>query len=170
MTSPRPLPFRWNGDSFTPISRHVQAEADKAFTVGEVYPLEVREDRSGASHRAYFAQVNEAFNNLPEHMADHVKSAEHLRKFALIRCGYRDERSIVCASDAEAKKVAAFIRPMDDLAIISAEAQIVRVWTAKSQSYRSMSREEFQASKQSVLDYLSGMIGTTAAALKEAAG
>lgn len=164
-----PLPYRWDGESFTPVSPYWAREADKEFTVGEVYRLDVIEERSRASHAHFFASVTEAWRNLPERLADRFPSAEHLRKYSLIRCGYRDERSIVCASKAEAQRLAAFVKPMDDYAVVVARERVVTVWTAKSQSMRAMPKGEFQRSKDAVLDYLASLIGTSRDALTGAA-
>src|SRR5262245_27323138 len=123
-----PLIFHWDGESMVPDPRHQQA-CNKAFVVGERYPLVVHEQRSVASHRQYFASVNEAWANLPEDTAERFPTAEHLRKYALIKAGYRDERSVMCASKAEAQRVAAFIRPMDEFAIVVTNAALVTVYT-----------------------------------------
>ena len=44
------------------------------------------------------------------------------------------------------------------------------VRTAKSQSYRAMDREEFQASKSAILEIVAAMIEVTPATLKREAG
>lgn len=159
----RPLAFRWVGDAMVPLSPHL---ADGQYVVGEVYRLVPMEDRSEASHRQYFAAVNDAWRNLPEAMADQFPTSEHLRKWALIKTGYRDERSIVAGSKAEAQRMATFIEPMDEFAIVTTSAATVTVWTAKSQSMKAMGKAEFQKSKGDVLDLLASMIGTDAAALQ----
>src|SRR6185437_11405948 len=143
--------------------------ADRQYVVGEVYNLDHREDRSSASHAHYFAAVNEAWENLPDHLAERLATAEHLRKYALIATGYRDERSIVCSSKAEAQRLAAFIRPMDDFAVVSVSERLVVVLTAKSQSYRAMGKATFQKSKDDVLGYVANLIGTTTEALERVA-
>lgn len=158
--------FRWDGEAMRPLSPRL---ADKEYVVGQVYRLEHREERSSASHAHYFACINEAWQSLPEWLARRFPTPEHLRKYALIRAGYRDERSIVCSSKAEAQRLASFIRPMDDFAAVSTNGPVVVVWTAKSQSTKAMGRKEFQASKDAVLGVLAEMIGTTADSLKRAA-
>lgn len=163
-----PLPCQWDGEHFTPAGTHWTRQADKHFVVGQVYPLEVREERSLISHNHYFASVAEAWKNLPEDQAERWPTAEHLRKFALIKAGYHDERSIVCASKAEAQRLAAFVKPMDDFAVVIAREAVVIVWTAKSQSVRAMGRVDFQRSKDAVLDIIAGLIGTSADTLKNA--
>jgi hypothetical protein len=95
-------------------------------------------------------------------------SPEHLRKYALVKAGYHDKRSIVCSSRAEALRLASFIRPMDDFAVIGTNGPVVTVLTAKSQSMKAMGRKEFQASKDAVLNVLAEMIGTTREALERA--
>ena len=156
----QPLPFEWDGESMR-VLPGFQRQADQAFVIGERYRLAPVEDRSAASHRHYFAAINEAWANLPEGMSDDFPTPEHLRKAALIRAGYRDERSVVCASRAEALRVAAFIKPIDDFALVATSGTTVCVYTAKSQSVKAMGKEEFQRSKDAVLDRLAAMLGVT---------
>ena len=151
----------WDGESFTPANPHWAKRADQLYTVGETYSLDIREDRSTASHRQYFAAIAEAWGNLPDDAAERFPTFEHLRKWALIRAGYRDERSIVCSSKAEARRVKAFIRPMDEYAVVLARDAVVIVYTAQSQSMRAMGKAEFQRSKDKVLDVIAELIGTT---------
>lgn len=162
MSTIPPITFAWDGESMVP--KHPRL-ADRHFVVGEVYQLEVREDRSSASHRHYFAAIKEAHDNLPDEIAERFPTPEHLRKYALIRTGYRDERSIACASKAEAQRVASFVRPMDEFAIVTAQGPLVTVWTAKSQSVRAMDKKTFAESKEKVLDFIASLIGTSAAEL-----
>jgi hypothetical protein len=140
--------------------------ADRYFVVGQSYRLVEHNDRSMASHRHYFSLINEAFDNLPEGMAGQFQSAEHLRKYALIKAGYANERSVVCTSEAEANKVAAFIAPMDEYALVVVAGAVVRVFTAQSQSYRTMDKATFAASKEAVMGVLSDMIGVAVDSLK----
>lgn len=163
-----PLPFQWDGEALR-VRPSFQRQADQMFCIGETYTMAPVEDRSAASHRHYFASINEAWGNLPEDLAPRYPTAEALRKAALIRAGYRDERSIVCASKAEALRVAAFIRPMDDFAYVTVSEAVVTVYTAKSQSVRAMGKAEFQQSKDDVLTALAEMIGVTTSDLHQAA-
>jgi hypothetical protein len=161
------LPFRWNGEAME-VVRGFQKRADAAFVVGEVYRLEPVEDRSAASHRHYFAAVNEAWANLPEDQASRFPTPEHLRKWALIQAGYFDRREITCASKAEALRVAAFVTPMDPYAVVAVSGAAVAVLTARSQSVRAMGKAEFQRSKDAVLAVLADMLGVTTDALSRA--
>lgn len=156
-------PFRavWTGEAWVPEDRFVKAIRAE-FGEGEVVPLVRHEDRSGASHNHYFATLNDLWESLPEEEAERFPTGEHLRKYALIRTGWRDERSIVCASRAEALRLAAFVRPMDLYAVVAVSEAVVRVWTAKSQSLKAMGKADFQRSKDDVLGFVSQMIGVPA--------
>lgn len=144
-----------------PAGRHWAGLCDRRFVVGARYALAEQHERSLASHRQYFASLHEAWLQLPEAMTDDYPTSEHLRKKALIATGYRDERSLVCASKVEARRVAAFVRPADGYAVISTNGPVVVVWTAKSQSMRAMGKKAFQESKQAVLDYVWALVGVS---------
>lgn len=161
-----PLPYRWDGEAMVPL-RGFQKRADDAFIVGQVYRLEPVEERSAASHRHYFAAVNEAWSSLPEHLADRFPTPEHLRKFALVKAGHADSRQIVASSKAEAQRLAAFVRPMDEYAVVTVTDAVVTVWTARSQSQKAMGKALFQQSKDDVLRIVSEMIGVEPAALQK---
>jgi hypothetical protein len=167
MTPSEPLPFVWDGDAMRPLPGFADAAAAR-YGLGEVVTLAPVEPRSSPSHRHYFACVREAWINLPAEHAARFASEEHLRKWALIKAGYRDERSIVCASSAEARRVAAFIRPIDDYAVVTVEGPVILQFTAKSQAPACMGRAQFQASKEAVLAVLAELIGVEPAALIQA--
>lgn len=152
----RPIKFRWTGEVMRPT---VPSVAAGMYETGRFYWMEPWEPASSASRGHYFASIKEAWENLPETISDRFPTPDHLRKFCLIREGFRDERTIVAANKAEARRIAAFIRPMDSYAVVVVREAMVVVWTAKSQSVRAMGRKEFQESKQRVLDALSAVIG-----------
>lgn len=163
------IPFRWEGDSFVPATGFAR-RCDELFVVGQVYRLAEQEDRSAASHRHYFACINTAWENLPEAAAGQFPSPEHLRKFALIKAGYADSRTLVASSKAEAVRLAAFVRPLDTFAVVAVSEATVTVWTARSQSAKAMGKRDFQESKDRVLDIIAGLIGTDPATLSAQAG
>ena len=167
MTDFRPLKFRWTGDAMKPS---VPAAAAAMYETGKTYWLELWVPASSASRGHYFASIREAWDNLPETLADRFPSPEHLRKYCLIRAGWRDERTITAASQAEARRVAAFIRPLDDFAVVVVREATIVVYTAKSQSAKAMGRAGFQKSKEDVLGTISEMIGVERRALEANAG
>lgn len=153
-----PLTFAWDGDVMVPVMSCRRA-ANEAFVVGERYRMQVVEERSQRSHNHYFATIADMYDSLPEDRADQFVDADHLRKYALIKSGYSNLREIVCSSEAQAKDMAAFIRPIDPYALVTANRCVVRVFTAKSQKRNAMDRREFQESKDKVLDYIAGLLG-----------
>lgn len=142
-----------------PASSFWASRADKAFVVHETYKMVEHHDRSQVSHNHYFATIGQAWSNLPDRLLEEFPTAEVLRKKLLIRAGYADERSIVCASKAEAQRVAAFVKPMDEYAVVTVREAVVRVYTAQSQSVKAMGAKPFQQSKQAVLDALDDLLG-----------
>lgn len=162
-----PIMARWSGDSFDPLP-HFKRRCDATLVIGELYRIAIEEERSAQSHRHYFATIFDAWQNLPTDQAERFQSSEHLRKFSLIKCGYSDQRQIVCASKAEAMRLRAFIAPMDDYAIVTAVESVVTVFTAKSQSTKAMGRQAFNESKQKVLDYVSQLLGVSVDDLRKA--
>ena len=150
-----PMVFEWTGEALVPCQPKV---ADEHYVVGQRYRMAPIEERSLNSHAHYFSALTEGWQNLPEDLTERFPSVEHLRKFALIKSGFRDERSIVCSSKAEAQRLAAFIKPLDIFAVVLAREATVTVLTAKSQSMRAMGKADFEASKQAVLALVAGMI------------
>lgn len=157
MTLP-PLMTTWDGEHLVPFPRFMK-RCDKELVIGENYQVQLIEERSARSHNHYFASIHELWMSLPEDLAERFPTEEHLRKHALIKAGFYDQRSIVGESKAAATRIAAFIRQLDEYAIVIVEGNTVTQYTAKSQSSRAMGKEVFQDSKQKVLDVISEMVG-----------
>lgn len=151
----RPVSFAWDGEVMKPLHPRI---ADREYTVGEKYTLVPYEERSSASHNHEFAWLKEAWQSLPERLAERFPTSEHLRKWALIRAGYSDSHTIVCSSKAEAARIAAFIRPMDEFAVVNVQGATVTRYTAKSQSKRAMGAKEFYESKERIMEVVARML------------
>lgn len=165
MTYHRPIAFQWDGEVMKPLRPR---DADREYVVGERYMMVPHYQRSQASHNHEFGWLNEAWMSLPEAMADDFPTAEHLRKYALIKAGYCDSHTITCASKAEALRVAAFIKPIDEFAIVAVTAATVTRYTAKSQSRKAMGAKDFQLSKEAIMDVVAKLIGVETKELAEA--
>src|SRR6185312_13137871 len=152
MMTTEPILTTWDGTGFVPERRHTK-RCDAEFVCGERYFVEPIAPRNMAAHRFYFAALRDAWINLPEDQAERFGSPEALRKYALVMTGFRDERTFVAASKAEAFRLAAFMRPMDDTAVISVREAVVRCWTPKSQSVKAMGKTDFYRSKDDVLAF-----------------
>lgn len=164
-----PILFQWMGDSFIPADDKQARRADETYVVGECYRLTEPEDRSDITHHHFFAAVKEAWTQLPEHH-DRFPSPEHLRRYALIKAGFYNSHSIVCASEESARDVAARMKPVDEFGVIDVHGLIVTRYAAKSQSYRAMEKDVFQASKSAVLDVIASMIDVPRRDLERNAG
>ena len=165
-----PILCIWRGAGFTPASPHWQRQADAQLVAGERYVVEVRHERSAATHAHQFAWLCDAWLNLPERLSDLYPTPEHLRKRVLIDAGYYNETAVDCGSNAAAVRVAAMARTLDDFAVAIVRGSTVLVRRAKSQSHRAMDRKEFQASKTALMETIAAMIGTTTNQLAEERG
>ena len=165
-----PILFQWTDEGvMQPLGRFMNA-CDKEFVVGETYRLEAVEERSANSHRHYFASINEAWRNLPHHLAEQFPSAEHLRKRALIDAGFYDQEVIDCGTADVAERVAGYVGRHDEYAVATVNDAVVVVRRAKSQSTKAMPKDEFQKSKQAVLEIIAAMLSISPAEFAENAG
>lgn len=155
-----PIIFRWTGEAMEPLPR-LAKRCDERFVVGETYPLVEQEERSQRSHSHYFAALHDAWFNLPDALAIQFPTVEHLRKAALIATGHFDERRFFASSPAEARKIAAFLNPMDEFSVVSVAGNAVVERKAKSQSRKAMGGPTFQKSKQDCLEWVAEMIGVS---------
>ncbi len=153
-----PLIYQWDGGALRPIRRFEKA-ANEQFVVGEHYRMEPVNERSRESHSHYFAVVQNAWANLPEEWGDRFANANHLRKWCLIRAGFRTEQVAIFSTRRDAMEAAALARGSDEYQIVLVSGKTVTRYQAKSQSLRAMSRKEFQDSKEKVLHVLAKMLG-----------
>lgn len=156
MTPDRPQGFTWDGEAMVPRSPKL---ADKAYVVGENYLLVNYEQRSLATHNHEFAWLKDAWLNLPESLSDQFPTAEHLRKRALIDAGFYDETIVDAGTNAAAVRVASAFRSREEFSLVIVRGPAVVIRTAKSQSRRSMNKQEFQASKEAILEVVASLIG-----------
>lgn len=155
--------------------------AGRQFVEAEEYPLVVLEARTRASHNHYFAALGEAFQSIPEDLAEvkerlGIKSAmppdgfvdaEHLRKWCLCEVGVCEVGEFDFETKEEAMRLARFYRRGDTYASIGVRGTHVTIKTAKSQSAAAMAKQEFEDSKRSVLDLLDAMLGLPRGSLKK---
>ena len=172
MTEPVAILCRYEGEGeFKAVSPAWGRRGDAEYVIGEQYYIEPRHARSANSHRHFFACVNDAFMNLPEHLSANFRTADHLRRYALIKTGFYLSQQLVLPTKAAAAKTAAWIKPAAEYSVVSVDGRVVTRFDAKSQSVKAMGKDEFQASKTAVLDFLSELIGAERAELeKQASG
>lgn len=160
MRRPRSILMGWDGAVFKPLSSFLPY-CNREFTVGEVYCMAPVEERSMASHNAFFAAVHEGFQNLNEESAKHFPTENHLRKWSLVQTGYCSETNYACKNAAEARKLAIDLRKRDDYLIIKLHGDVVQVFEAESQNMSNMKKEIFEKSKRDVLDLIGSMARTS---------
>lgn len=165
MTDPTYLRCRWTGGALVP-ARRIDAEMARAeMAEGEVVIVTVDHARSEASHRHQFAVVREAWKHLPEALEamPWARSAETMRKAALIATGWCHSSVTDCGTHAAAERVAASMGPLATQAHGYAVAQVsgplVTLWTPMSQSVRAMGGADFAASKRAVCEWISAKYG-----------
>lgn len=162
MSKTVPIPFNWNGETFTPFNSSALKRCQDSFVKGGTYRLEFVEGRSAASHGAYHAALNQIWKNLGEDKQHEFPSVDHLRKRALIKAGYCDREFRVFDTPEDALKAQALISARDEFAVVTVSANVVSVYTAKSQSRRAMpGKGEFESSKTAVLALCAPLIGQT---------
>lgn len=166
MSTPAPQYFVWDAERSVMVPRN-RKFADRAYTDTEEYRLEVSEERSTNTHNHEFAWLHDAWQSLPEALSDSYPTPDHLRKRALIDCGYFHETAIDCGTNAAALRVASHLRAKDDFALVIIRGAFVIERIAKSQSRRAMKKKEFQESKTAIMDLIAGMIGVTAQELEK---
>lgn len=163
------LCFSWNGEAMVPLRPKA---ADKEFVIGRRYWLEEVSDRSWISHRHEFAFVKEAWQNLPEQLADTFPSPEHLRKAALIATGWHRETVFDAGNKAAALRFVAYARNEDEFAHVILRGSTVIVRKARSQRMRGhdrMDKGEFQKSKDDIMGWIANLIGVEVKELEGAA-
>jgi hypothetical protein len=163
-----PIYAQWDGESFVPMKRFAKA-CDQELVVGKVYCLDTVEDRSLASHRRYFAALNDAWANLREDLAEEYPSPEHFRKKLLVKAGYAKERVVVCSSKAQAHDIAAAFHDVDEYCVAIPFENVLKIYTAESQSMRAMGKKRFLESADKVLALAAEMIGAKPEDLGKAA-
>ena len=156
--------------------------ARSQFDDGEEHPLVPLEPRSRASHSAYFAELNEAFDSLPENLNEIAKQlgiktlppggfidSEHFRKWALCETGHCEVTEFDFDSNRDAMNVARWHRKKDIYCQILVRGAHVTIKEAFSQSAAAMSKEPFEKSKSDVLDLLSAFTGASRQSMRRQA-
>lgn len=159
----KPVNFRWSGEVMEPFGVRMMKRANDIYVVGQTYQLVEVEERSRTSHGHYFAVLNDLFASLPEKTRGEerwAESLEHLRSYALIKTGHHNLAELPCGTIVAAERLAVRLAAMNEYAVIVIEGTVVKMFTAKSQSYRAMpGKGEFQRSKTDVLNFVADLIG-----------
>jgi hypothetical protein len=164
---PGPIRFIWRDGVLVPDGRRAAEYCDQ-FGEGEIIMMERHEERSTVSHNHYFASIKTAWENLPEN-DPRFPNPEALRHWALIKAGYCTESHVVCDTEEQANTIAGFMGHADGV-IVVVKGNVVKKFTAKSQSVKAMNKQEFQVSKVAVLDIIAELIEVSRKRLESNAG
>lgn len=154
----------WDGTAFVPETAFHRRRASERFGEGEVVMMDVQNERSWKTHAHQFASIADLWANLPEDLAEmpYAKSADALRKHALIATGFCDCETIDAGSKAAAERVAASLSRIatreSGYCVVKVSGSVVRCFTPHSQKARAMAAGEFQRSKTAVLEWIEGLI------------
>lgn len=158
----RPVAFEWTPDQVMKPEVRFLPLCDRQYVVHEIYVLVPFEQRSTRAHNHLFAVLNDAWENLPEQWAQRFPSAEHLRKWLLVKAGHATHAQFNFDTPKDAMTFARGLRRYDEYAIISVSGTSVDVWTAKSISRRAVpTKDEFQRIKNNVLDGVELLTGNS---------
>lgn len=168
MAAPPPIPCVFDGEAFRPLPNFLRV-AREHYGAGEVTSMVRQDERSELSHRHEFAWLKEAWANLPDAVSGEYPSPEHLRKRALIATGWCDVTDYPCVFKTEARRMAERLRSeLDDYSVVIVSENVVRVCRAKSQARGKMTREDFQASKNAILEWVAALLDVAPADLERA--
>lgn len=164
------LTFVWDGvhECFRPTPRF-RKFCNATFVDEEMYTVDIREERSGPSHRHLFAVVKEAWMNLPDELALEFATPEHLRKRALIETGHYDERRFACTDAVAARNLVRFLKPIDEYAVYAISENVVIERRPKSIATKAMNKKAFQQAKDDVITYCEKLIGVKPGEITESA-
>jgi hypothetical protein len=165
--APKLFRFMWRDGVFVPETRQA-AYWDDQLGEGEIVTMERHEPVSQASRGHYHATIHDAWLNLPEG-DERFPTEDSLRRWALIRSGWCTVSDCVCSSPEQAATVAAFTGNSEGVIVVVRE-NVVRKYTAKSQSAKAMNKQDFQRSKQDVLDTIAELLAVKRKQLEKNAG
>lgn len=138
-----------------------QYEADEEYALGPV------EERSQASHNAFFAELHQYWSNLPEKIAARWLNESHFRYWCLIETSHYVESEVDCASEKHATQLVAIIKSFDVYARFMIRGSKVIIRRAKSQSRKSMKKAEFEQAKRDVLDLAASFVSVSPAQMRQ---
>jgi hypothetical protein len=172
MTILRQLVFQWNGTAMVPTERFTTL-AKNQFVEGAFYVLQPHDEVSHRERGFYHASVKAAWDNLDADAVARYPTADDLRKWALIKSGWRVENFTVCGTAKDALKLSAFVKDhLQRQSVVAVSGNVVSTYVARTQKVGNpelgyMTTEEWKQSNQDVLDILSQDIGVTRKVLEK---
>jgi hypothetical protein len=157
------LTFIWSATEHTmrPFGVGMLRRADEQYGDGEIIRLAEPVDRTQQAEGFFFANLHSMWQSLPERYADKwfAESDEALRAYALMKTGFANIEDFPCKNAGEAQRWAARLQPMIEYSITEVRGNVVRRYTAKSQSRKAMpGKATFAESSSKVLNFIADLI------------
>lgn len=152
--------LRWTGSAYEPATAFWQRVISEQTPIGAVEWQEFSPDDevSDAERAAFFAQVGEAWKNLPDDLAARYPSPDHIRKRALVTTGHCDITDHVCESEHEIGMIQRFAA-RNEYAVLVRKDMVIRELVPKSMKKGGMTKKEFREAAEDVRRVLSELLG-----------
>lgn len=163
MTAPERITLDHKGIGKTSFSGHGALDMNAEFRAD--YIRSDIAERSQKSHNHEFATIRDLWQSWPEDRKDvpYAKSADTLRKHALISTGFCNVDQVVFESEESLKRnapvLASAARRDHGYAIASAKGLVFTVMTPHTQSKSAMGAKAFQESKAAVIEWIKKEMG-----------
>lgn len=137
------------------------------FVDGESYVLEEPDFGAGAKRRWFFAELRQAWKNLPEAISSRYPTERHFRCWLMVHTGHCTQSDFALDSAKDAKELAAQIRKRSPYSVIRVEGASVRCWDALE--IKGMREDVWRPMSRDVTDMARSMIDVTRDEMRRAA-
>lgn len=157
-----PILVKWDAERevFIPARNYI-SQLRKLFEHGKQLWIEQIQMRSIPAHRKFFVEFGERWNSMPQHIVSRFIDPTHLRKFALIKCGWvvAKDGMIECVFDSQeaAAMGAVCAKTADPYSLVVINGCVVGIYRARSMRMTgdgSMSNKDFNVAARDVLAFL----------------
>lgn len=173
----KPAMFTWveittaEGELLHVMQPTVKAQVYDQYTLGGHYQLAVEQERNLPQQRALYAEFNEVYKQLPEHITTRFKNQNHFRYWCLVKCDYvTNYMQLIPKKETDIPRYISWATRLNDYVIAQEHNGVIDAWTAKSQKQNSMNAKEFVKSMEDIINFARSYIGVTAEELTANAG
>lgn len=159
-----PILVKWDAEREVIVpSRNSISPLHKQFQHGKEFYIEHVEQRSMKAHDRFFAALHHCWDSMPEHIVTRFINATHLRKFALIRCGWVETMRDHPFDTPEAAALGAMCaKTASGYSLVVITGCIVTVYQARSMQISGekpkMTAKEFYRAADDVLAFLDELL------------
>jgi len=151
----------WKDGAFHPKPEQAH-RAGQIFREGQDYFLTVSVAHRAKARNMYHARIRELWHSLSEDDEKKFPSPSALRQFALISTGWWTLEEVRMPSPEAAERFAAYVQGLGQLKATEIDGNMVRVFTARSQSGPGMpDDDDWKRSIDDVIAFLEERLGVT---------